>query len=412
MPADLGHPSPLAASARWRMLVLICAGVVGVLATWFSATAILPDLTRAWDLSPAQAAWMTNAVQLGFVAGALAASLVNLPDLVAMHRLMAASATLAAAANAALLITGPDGALVARFVTGVALAGVYPPALKLMATWFVKGRGLALGFLIGALTLGSSMPHLVRALATGLDWRAVVWATSAAALVSASVFLTLLREGPHPFGRATFDPRKALAVVTNRPLLLANIGYFGHMWELYAMWAWILAFATAAQAGLHPFPFGSASMFSFAVVASGALGCLLGGWLSDRIGRCLTCAGMMTVSATCAALIGAFFNGPALVLGLLALIWGISVIGDSAQFSAAVTELADSAFVGTALTLQMGLGFALTVVAIWGLPLFADLIGGWQWAFLFLLPGPLFGTGAMLALRAHPDARKLAQGAR
>lgn len=400
------------ATARWRMLAIICAGVVGVLATWFSATAIMPDLIRAWNLSPAQAAWMTNAVQVGFVAGAICASLVNLPDIVAMHRLMAASAALAALANAALLITGPDGALLARFVTGVALAGVYPPALKLMATWFVKGRGLALGFLIGALTLGSSMPHLVRAVTQGLEWRAVVWATSATALAAALVFLTLLREGPHPFGKATFDPRRTLGVFTNRPLFLANIGYFGHMWELYAMWAWILAFASAAQAGLHPFPFGSASMFSFVVVASGFAGCLVGGWLSDRIGRCLTCAGMMIVSATCAALIGAFFDGPALILGVLALIWGISVIGDSAQFSAAVTELADSAFVGTALTLQMGIGFALTVVAIWSLPLFVSLIGGWQWAFLFLLPGPLIGAWAMLTLRAHPDAHRLAQGAR
>ncbi|NGQ92681.1 MFS transporter, partial [Rhodobacter sp. HX-7-19] len=307
---------------------------------------------------------------------------------------------------------GPEGAIALRFLTGMALAGVYPPALKLMATWFVQGRGLALGFLIGALTLGSSMPHLVRAMTSGLDWRAVVWATSISALVAALMFATLLHEGPHPFGKASFDPRKALAVFSNRPLLLANIGYFGHMWELYAMWAWIVTFATAAEAGLNTFPFGSASMFSFIVIASGVLGCLLGGWLSDRIGRCLTCAGMMLVSAGCAALIGLFFDGPTFILGLLAVVWGISVVGDSAQFSAAVTELADSAFVGTALTLQMGIGFALTVLAIWGLPLFAELIGGWQWAFLFLLPGPLVGAWAMLTLRARPEARNLAQGAR
>ncbi|MBL4918551.1 MFS transporter [Szabonella alba] len=400
------------AALRWRMLAILCTGVVAVLATWFSATAILPALIVDWRLSPAQAAWMTNAVQVGFVVGAIGASLINLPDRVAMHRLMTASALLAALANSALLFTGPEGAIAARFLTGMALAGVYPPALKLMATWFVQGRGLALGFLIGALTLGSSLPHLARAMTSGLDWRAVVWATSASALIAALMFATLLREGPHPFGRATFDPRKALAVFSNRPLLLANIGYFGHMWELYAMWAWIVAFAAAAEAGLQSFPFGSASMFSFVVIASGVVGCLLGGWLSDRIGRCLTCAGMMLISGGCAALIGLFFDGPALVLGLLAVIWGITVVGDSAQFSAAVTELADSAFVGTALALQMGIGFALTVVAIWALPLFVGLIGGWQWAFLFLLPGPLIGTWAMLALRAHPEARRLAQGAR
>ncbi|MDD9709811.1 MULTISPECIES: MFS transporter [Rhodobacterales] len=397
---------------RWRILAIICTGVVGVLATWFSATAIMPALIVEWNLSASQAAWMTNAVQVGFVVGAIGASLVNLPDIISMHRLMTASAVLAALANAALPFLGPEGAIALRFLTGMALAGVYPPALKLMATWFVQGRGLALGFLIGALTLGSSMPHLVRAMTSGLDWRAVVWATSISALVAALMFATLLHEGPHPFGKASFDPRKALAVFSNRPLLLANIGYFGHMWELYAMWAWIVTFATAAEAGLNTFPFGSASMFSFIVIASGVLGCLLGGWLSDRIGRCLTCAGMMLVSAGCAALIGLFFDGPTFILGLLAVVWGISVVGDSAQFSAAVTELADSAFVGTALTLQMGIGFALTVLAIWGLPLFAELIGGWQWAFLFLLPGPLVGAWAMLTLRARPEARNLAQGAR
>lgn len=392
------------ASERWRMLAIICLGVVGVLATWFSATAIVPELISEWQLSSVQAAWLTNAVQLGFVVGALGASLVNLPDIMPMHRLMTGAAVLAALSNAALLVAGPDSAVLARFVTGVALAGVYPPALKLMATWFVKGRGLALGFLIGALTFGSSMPHLVRAVADDINWHAVVWATSATALIGAILFGLLVREGPNPFGRATFNPRQSLTVFTNRALLLANIGYFGHMWELYAMWAWILAFASAAKAGVQPFPFGSPSMLSFVVVASGVIGCLIGGWLSDRIGRCLTCAGMMIVSGTCAMLIGFSFNGPPLVLMLLAVLWGVTVIGDSAQFSAAVTELADSTFVGTALALQMGIGFALTVVSIWALPLFAEWIGGWQWAFLFLVPGPVIGTFAMLALRARIEA--------
>ncbi|PTX03345.1 MFS transporter [Pararhodobacter aggregans] len=404
-------PAPQA-EGRWRMLAILCLGVAGVLATWFSATAILPELVTLWDLDAARTSWLTNAVQLGFVVGAIGASLVNLPDIVPMPRLMAVSAVLAAASNAALLVVGPDGAILARFVTGVALAGVYPPAMKLMATWFVRGRGLALGLLIGALTLGSSMPHLVRALAEGIDWRLVVWVTSGLALAAALVFASMVHEGPSPFARATFDPRQSLSVFTNRPLFLANLGYFGHMWELYALWAWILAFAAAAEAGMQPFPFGSASMLSFVVVASGAVGCLLGGWLSDRIGRCLTCAGMMLISGGCAALIGFFFDGPPLVLALIALLWGITVIGDSAQFSAAVTELAEGAFVGTALALQMGLGFGLTVLAIWALPHFAEWIGGWRWAFLFLVPGPLIGAAAMLALRRLPEATRLAQGAR
>lgn len=398
---------------RWRALALICLGVVGVLTTWFSATAIMPDLIAEWDLSPAAAGWLTNGVQIGFVLGAVAASFVNLPDLMQMKRLMAASAILAAAANFALYIApGPAVAIAARIVTGFALAGVYPPALKLMATWFVRGRGLALGFLIGALTLGSSMPHLFRALTAGFDWKSVVLWTSIATVAGALIFAFKVHEGPYPFGRAVFNPRQVLRVFGDRPLFLANLGYFGHMWELYAMWAWLLAFATAAEQGLAPFPFGSASMLSFVVVASGVAGCLIGGWLSDRIGRCLTTAGMMAVSGACAFAIGFAFDGPAWLLGLIAVVWGISIIGDSAQFSAAVTELADQSFVGTALTLQLGIGFGLTVVAIWAMPHVAAAIGGWQWAFLFLVPGPVIGALAMLRLRAHPDAARMAHGLR
>ncbi|MAY61229.1 MAG: MFS transporter [Rhizobiales bacterium] len=403
----------VAAEGRWKALTLICVGVVGVLTTWFSATAIIPELVREWALTTSQAAWLTNAVQLGFVVGAVGASLVNLPDLVRMSRLMAVSSAIAALANAALLLgPGPEMAVLARFVTGIALAGVYPPALKLMATWFVRGRGLALGFLIGALTLGSSMPHLFRAVTDGLDWRGVVMLTTASSVVGALIFAFAVHEGPHGFGRATFDPRQSLKVFTSRPLLLANLGYFGHMWELYAMWAWMLAFARAAEQGLVSFPFGSSSMLSFVVVASGVAGCLLGGWLSDRIGRCLTTVGMMAVSALCAVLIGFAFDGPGWFLALIAIVWGVSIIGDSAQFSAAVTELADRHFVGTALALQLGIGFALTVFTIWVVPVFANWLGSWNWAFLVLVPGPVVGALAMMRLRSLPESAQLAGGAR
>lgn len=397
---------------RWRALALICVGVIGAMTCWFTATAVTPELMRDWSLTAEQAGWLTNAVQIGFVLGALASSLVNLPDIMRLTRLIAGSALLAALANAAMLAEPGFGVAVsARFLTGLALAGVYPPAMKLMATWFVCGRGLAMGLLVGGLTLGSSMPHLFRALGAGLDWRVVVIGSTLATGSSVLIFGLLVREGPHAFGRATFDPRQALAVLRSRPLLLANIGYFGHMWELYAMWAWILAFATAAaQGGVAPF--GSASLFAFLVVASGVIGCILGGVLSDRIGRCLTTAGMMVVSGACAVLIGLAFDGPAWMLAAIALVWGIAIIGDSAQFSAAVTELADPRLVGTALTLQVSIGFALTVAAIWLMPVIADVLGGWRWSFVALLPGPVIGTWAMLRLRQLPEARQLAGGRR
>jgi MFS family permease len=398
---------------RWRVLSLLCMAVVLSLTTWFSATAILPELKQELALGASAEAWLTNGVQLGFVIGALAASLVNLPDLVKLSRLMAVSALVAALANATLLLhPGPGAVIAARIVTGAALAGVYPPALKLVATWFTRDRGLALGAVIGALTVGSALPHLFRAVSTTLDWRPVVAAASVATAVGALLFLLFAKEGPYPFGKAVFEPSRIGQVFRERPLLLANVGYLGHMWELYAMWAWLLAYTRAAFEAQAIGTAATASLSTFFVVASGILGCLLGGYLSDRIGRTATTAGMMIVSGGCALLMGFLFTGPLWLFMLVAIVWGISVIGDSAQFSAAVTELADRRFVGTALSVQLGAGFALTVLAIWLTPRFADLIGGWHWAFLLLVPGPVLGAIAMLWLRNLPESEKMAGGLR
>lgn len=398
---------------RWTVLALACLAVVLSLTTWFSATAVIPALQVRWNLSLTAQSWLTNGVQAGFVFGALASSLLGLPDRVNLQRMMAGAAALAGAANLVLLIEpGVGWAVAARFVTGMALAGVYPPAIKLMATWFRARRGLALGLLIGALTLGSALPHLVNATGTGVDWRLVVAASSAAAFAAALVFGFGLREGPYGFARSGFDPRRIGAVLADRPVMLANLGYFGHMWELYAMWGWFLAYArAAAETGNAAFG-GNVSLLTFAVVAVGALGALGGGALADRVGRCNATALSMTVSGACALLIGCFFDGPQWLFVTIALVWGIFVIADSAQFSAAVTELADAGLVGSALALQMGVGFCITIVSIWVLPHVADLLGGWQWAFVVLAPGPAIGVVAMLLLKRHARAAAMAGGLR
>ncbi|WP_224545044.1 MFS transporter [Mesorhizobium sp. CA16] len=408
-----GELGTAADSERWRVLSLLCLAVVLSLTTWFSATAILPELRQELALGAGAEAWLTNGVQVGFVLGALAASLVNLPDLVRLSHLMAAAALVAALANATLLFhPGPGGMIAARVATGVALAGVYPPALKLVATWFARDRGLALGAVIGALTVGSALPHLFRAVSTALDWRPVVAGASLATAAGALLFLLFAKEGPYPFGKAIFEPSRIGQVFREKPLLLVNLGYLGHMWELYAMWAWLLAYTRAAFEAQAIGTAAAASLSTFLVVASGILGCLLGGYLSDRVGRTATTAGMMIVSGSCALLMGFLFTGPLWLFMLVALVWGVSVIGDSAQFSTAVTELADRRFVGTALSVQMGAGFALTVLAIWLTPRFAEFIGGWRWAFLLLVPGPLLGAAAMLWLRNLPESVKMAGGLR
>jgi len=387
--------------ARWRMLGLICTGVVLCMTTWFSATAIMPELVHAWGLSTTQVAWLTNAVQLGFVTGALLSSFVSLPDLAPLRLLMGLSALVAAMANLSLLLVPSTGSLLAaRFITGVALAGVYPPALKLISTWFVRGRGLALGCVIAALTLGSSSPHLVRFLSGSIDWRAVVSTASICTVLGACLLLFFAKEGPFPFSRAVFDPRRVGAVWRNRPLMLANLGYFGHMWELYAMWGWFLAFTRAASSHLGLVGAKTASLITFIVIAVGVVGAIAGGVVADRTSRTFAAGLMMSVSGLCAVSIGLFFDGPLWMFLLVALVWGVSVIGDSAQFSAMATELSDPSYVGTSLALQLGLGFALTLVSIRGTAVLAERIG-WRWSFLPLAVGPAVGVAAMALLHRH-----------
>lgn len=403
--------SIVAPSGKWATLGVTGLAVILSLTTWFSATAILPELREALSLTPQTAAWLTNAVQAGFVLGALVSALLSLADVIPLTRLMAMASLAAALFNAVPLVApGPEALIAARFATGAALALVYPPALKFIATWFRTGRGLAMGAMVGALTLGSALPHLVRGVGSGIAWQPVMITCSLAGLVAAGIFAFVLREGPHAFARTKVDPRQIGAILRDRPVMLANAGYFGHMWELYAMWAWILAYALAAQsAGL---PLGNASILAFAIIAMGAPGCVLAGWLADRIGRCTTTAIAMAISGTAALLIGFTFDGPLWAFALVALVWGLTVVADSAQFSAAVTELADQNLVGSALAFQMGVGFAITIGMIWFLPVLAESVGSWRWSFLVLVPGPIAGTWAMLALRRLPEADRIAGGKR
>jgi predicted MFS family arabinose efflux permease len=213
-----------------------------------------------------------------------------------------------------------------------------------MATWFRAGRGTALGILVGALTLGSAAPHLLNGLG-GLDWQVVVWSTSALTALGGVIAFVGVREGPYPLPPALFDPRQAPLVLRNRGVRLASLGYFGHMWELYAMWAWFLVFFTAEVAGGR-----RAAYSTFAVIGAGAVGCWMGGVLGDRWGRPQTTAAAMAISGTCALLIGLTAEGPGALVLALGLVWGFTVVADSAQFSTIVSERADQAYVGTALT--------------------------------------------------------------
>ncbi|MGI9364147.1 MAG: MFS transporter [Rhizobiaceae bacterium] len=396
---------------KWLALAWCAIAVIMPLTTWFSATAIAPELSTEFNLTSGQQAWLINAVQIGFVAGALTSSLFLLADIWPSLRVMALASLAGGAANL-LIVTAPgiDFLLAARFATGVALAMIYPVALKFISTWFRTGRGLAMGTMVGALTLGSAVPHYLRTLDGETDWKLVIFLSSAACVVAALIFEFILREGPHEFPRMKVDLKQFGAIFRNRSVMLANLGYFGHMWELYAMWGWILAYAAAAKAsGVE---LGNVSVLAFAVIALGSPSCILAGWLADRIGRSATTIIAMTLSGLSALAIGFAFDGPAWLFVLVACFWGFTVVADSAQFSAAVSELADPNYVGSALTFQMSVGFAITMFTVWLVPQLAQWLESWRWTFVILALGPLVGVSAMLMLRSRPDATNMAGGLR
>ena len=388
---------------RTRQLLLVCAVAVLAMGLWFSASAVVPQLSDDWRLSDAGATWLTTSVQLGFVAGALASAILNLPDRVPLTRLIGASALLAAAANEAVAVFAHGLALAIplRFLTGFALAGVYPPGIKLMATWFRTGRGFAVGALVGALALGSGTPHLVNA-APSLDWQAVLSVASALAVVGAGLAVGALREGPYAAPAAPFHPGYVRTLFGDRAQRLVCFGYFGHMWELYAMWTWVPAYAAAsfAAAGDGDPSKTAVELAAFAAIGlAGLAGCILGGIVADVRGRAAVTIWSMAVSGTCCAAAAALYGLAPAVVVVLMLVWGTAVIADSAQFSTALTEVADPEYVGTAVTAQTAIGFAITVVSIRLLPTVRDAVG-WRYAFLFLAVGPALGIVAMARVRS------------
>lgn len=398
---------------RWRILVLLAVAELLGMSLWFSGNAVASILQARWQLTGAQVGWLTTMVQLGFVAGTAVIALLNLADIVPAKYLFAAAATFGAIGNAWLAVaSGYAPALASRFIAGFCLAGVYPPAMKMAATWFRARRGLAIGTVVGALTVGKAGPYLVHAI-PNIGVAPVVLTASGCALVAALIVLAGYRDGPYPFAPRPFSWGLVSSVIANREWRLASGGYFGHMLELYSFWTWIPAFVAAslsaqtgnAVAATSP----EASLLAFGVIAVGGPACVWGGIASDRIGRERLVTWAMAASGVCALIIGVTFGRSLWLLVPVALVWGFFVIADSAQFSVLVTESVPPHAVGTALTIQTSIGFLITTFSIQAVPPMVAAVG-WRYAFPMLALGPVAGIWSirrLVRLRADSGERPL-----
>ena len=404
-------------SERWGQLTILGVGMVLAMSPSFAAAAVAPILRAEWVVGPLELAFLTVVVQLGFAVGAIGLAVIGAPDVIPGPRLFAAGAIVAALANLGfgLAATDPATAVPFRFLTGAALAAVYPVAMKLAAGWFRRDRGLAIGVVNGALTVGVALPFLFRAVGAyaGVDWRPVVVAASGAAVAGALLVGFAGRSGPLDVPAPRFSPAIAAAAFREPSVRLASLGYFGHMWELFAMWTWIPIFLLASFAAVGIEDPAVASLTAFGVVAAGGVGSAVAGAIADRVGRTTTTMAALATSGTSAIVAGILFGAPIPIVVIVALIWGVSVVADSAQFSSAVSELAPPGTAGSALSVQTAVGFTLTSVTILGVGLI-DPAGadGWRLAWLVLALGPVVGIAAMWRLRGRPDATKMANGHR
>jgi MFS family permease len=383
-----------------KALFLVSGAILLAASVWFTGTAAAAVLKVRWRLTEVEASGLTIAVQAGFIVGTLLYAVLNVADIFRTRTVFFASSLGAALFNAgfALFSNGLALAVVLRFLTGITLAGVYPVAMKIVAQWFNEKIGWRLGVMLGAMTFGTAIPHFLLSIGATLDWRALALIASGLCVTGGAVVLFVLTDGPYLKETPRFDPRVAFRIFKHRPFRLQAVGYFGHMWELYAFWALLGSFLAAGPAAGASVAPDRIPLVVFLVIAVGVPGCILGGWISRATGEKAVALVSLAASGLFCALSPFRFGLPASALGPLLVVWGFFVVSDSPQFSALATRTCPPEYTGTALTIQNGVGFAITVVSIPFIAWISKHVG-WRWAFAFLTVGPLLGAWSLSRLK-------------
>ncbi|MCP8616239.1 MFS transporter [Salirhabdus salicampi] len=386
---------------KWVALCWISISLLFVLSLWFSATAIISELHKVWDLSPLLKSWVTASVHIGFISGTLISACLGITDRYNNRSIFSVLALFGAIFNGLLIfVNNAFIGIILRLLTGLALAGVYPPAVKLLTQWFPRKRGTAMGVLIGALSLGSALPHVIVTIFSFMNWQYVILASSCLALVAAIIVRFILIDKEPLAQHHKFSMKILKKVLQNRPVMLANFGYFGHMWELYGMWTWLPAFLMVSfnvESGNVSSLFPAFVAF-VAIGIGGGVGCVIGGIWADKIGKSKFTILALSISAMCSCTIGFTYGKSIWVTVIISTLWGMSVIGDSGQFSASVAEFAQPEYIGTALTFQMSVGFFVTTIPIYLISILQPMIG-WEWVFTILSIGPILSIVSMMKLR-------------
>ncbi len=378
----------------WILPVIILSQFAGT-SLWFAGNAVIGDLQLEWGLSPASLSYITSSVQLGFIAGTLFFAFFLISDRFSPRLVFFICSMLGAAANLGVFLVsdGLTPLLIFRFITGFFLAGIYPVGMKIAAGWYKHGLGAAMGYLVGALVLGTAFPHLLKSLEHNYEWESVVISVSVISIIGGLLMLIFVPNGPYLSKGTKFNPRAIQTIFKSKSLRQAAFGYFGHMWELYTMWTFVpllLAYYAKDRIDAMNIP-----LWSFWIIAAGGVGCALGGIISKRTGSKPVAFYQLLASGICCLLSPLIFTAPLGIFLVFLLFWGVVIAGDSPQFSALVAISAPKEYVGSALTIVTSIGFLITVFSI---QFINSLVGtiDVKYLMLFLLPGPVFGLISLL----------------